>query len=370
MTRFVPKCKPQYQPEYRIKCNRNNLRSVWYFSLFTLLIFSFHLIHHFRLGEEAVSAEMMPYTLLYGFAIAYSLLNMLVLFRLRSLPALQVVANIIEAIFPFMAAAIAVTLSILSAKAGLGITPYAITLMLLSFVLQGMFPVILTFVLMAFIGISVALYLMLPITIASPSIAIAFSTAAACILIAFLTEKMRIREFETLAALNNSNRQLTLLTKQDHLTGLLNRRAIDQALVRELARSERFDHQLSLLMIDIDDFKHVNDKHGHVEGDRILQSLSQMIEKHVRDVDYVGRIGGDEFVVILIETDKSSAMQIAQRMLKAIAAMAQKDNDIVVTVSIGHALSEGESHVALIEKADKALYQAKRAGKNKARSFS
>ena len=369
MSRLFPKPKPEFEIEYRHICNQNNLRYVWYFSLFTCVVFAFHLIHHFRLGHQALSAEMIPYTLIYSFCIVYPAINMLLLGKLKHMPALQPVTNVIEVVFPYFMAAVAILLSTMSATFGLGITPYAVIMMLMSFVLQGQIVALISLIVISFLLMSVTLYLMTPVEVYSPLIAIAFTTGIACALIANLTENLRIKQFELVSELNESNRKLQHLSQHDHLTSLLNRRAIDRILDRELTRSQRFDHPLSILMLDIDDFKEVNDSRGHVFGDRVIQEVAKTIASHVRDVDYVGRIGGDEFIVILIETDHDLALQIANRMRKEIAMIRIPEDDMFVTISIGHAVSEGESHLALIEKADKALYQAKRAGKNKVRSL-
>ncbi|TRY32902.1 GGDEF domain-containing protein [Aliiglaciecola sp. M165] len=369
MSRLFPKPKPAYEAEYTVHCNTNNLKYVTYFSMLSVLVFGFHLIHHFRLGIGAISAEMMPYTLLYSFAIIYPLFNILFLHKLKDIPALTPVARFIETLFPFFMGSIAVILSALSSLYGLGVTPFAIIMMVICFTLQGQFILLSSVVGLGFWVLSIVLLMYTEPNIYSPLIAISFTTTLACIIIANVTEHMRIRQFEVLTELNANNRQLRLLSQQDHLTQLLNRRAVDQALERELARSERFNHQLSLLIIDVDDFKYLNDAFGHVFGDRILVDIAECIKLHVRDVDYVGRIGGDEFIVILVETNQENAIQIADRMRGEVLQLQQKHQNSKISISIGHASSDGESHIALIEKADKALYLAKNAGKNKVRSI-
>ena len=332
------------------------------------IAFGFHLLHHFRLGMAAFSSEMLPYTLLYGFSMLYSATNMLLLHKLKTMPPLESIAIFIELLFPFFMCAIAVMLSVLSAQFGLGITPFSILMMVICFTLQGRFTLILCLVTIGFIGLSISLFLLLPASVYSPLIAIGFTTSLACIVIANMTESMRVNQFEIVSDLNNTNRQLKLLSQQDHLTGLLNRRSIDAILQQELSRSERFDHPLSLLMIDIDNFKQVNDDFGHVYGDKIIKDVAISIRMHVRDVDHVGRIGGDEFVVMLVETDHNYAIQVADRMRHEVSKLFNDRSEGKVTISIGHAVSEGESYIALIEKADRALYRAKKAGKNKVRT--
>lgn len=367
-SRLFPKPRAAFEAEYRIHCNTNNLKLVWYFSLLACIVFAFHLIHHFRLGMEAFSTEMMPYTLLYGFSIAYPALNMLLLHKLKTVSPLEPVANFIELLFPFFMCAVAVMLSVLSAQFELGITPFAILLMVISFTLQGHFFLLASVVIGGFVALSIGLVSTLPEEVYSPLIAIGFTTSLACIVIANMTEALRVNQFEIVTDLNNTNRQLKLLSQQDHLTGLLNRRSIDAMLQQELSRSERFDHPLSLLMIDIDNFKHINDAFGHVYGDKMIKEVASSIKLHVRDVDHVGRIGGDEFVVMLVETDHNYAIQVADRMRHEVSKLLAEHAKDKVTISIGHAVYEGESYIALIEKADRALYRAKSAGKNKVRT--
>ncbi len=365
---FFPKPKPELAEEYRLLCNKSNLKYVWYFSLLAVAVFGFHLIHHFRLGAGALSAEMMPYTLLYSFAIIYPGLNMVFLSRLKNIPALTPVASFIEMAFPFFIASIGVLLSTLGALHGQGITPFAILLMVVCFLLHGQFVLMICIVTFAWLALSALLITTSESEVYSPSIAIGFTSGVACILIAYVTEKMRVHQFEVITELNTKNKQLQLLSSQDHLTGLLNRRSFDQVLEQEMARSERFGHPLSLLLIDIDDFKGVNDTFGHVHGDEVIKRIAQSIKMHVRDVDFVGRLGGDEFVVLLIETDKHYSLQVADRMRIEVSKVVNEAEN-VVSISIGHAQYAGESLSAFLVRADQALYKAKEAGKNKVRSI-
>lgn len=367
-TMYFPKPKAALETEYRRVCNKNNLKYVWYFSLFACVVFGFHLLHHFRLGVEALSAEMMPYTLLYSFAIIYPGLNMVLLSRLKDVPALSPIASFVELAFPFFMASIAVLLSVLGAQHAQGITPFPILLMIICFLLHGQFKLLLYVIALSWIALSVLLITTIGTGEASPSIAIGFTSGLACIVIAYITERMRVQQFEVITELNISNRQLKLLSSQDHLTGLLNRRSFDRMLEREMARSERFDHPLALLVIDVDNFKEVNDTFGHVHGDDIIKRIAQSIKLHVRDVDFVGRMGGDEFVVLLIETDKNYSLQVADRMRIEVGKLATGEDKTPLTISIGHAQFAGDSLTGFLERADKALYKAKGSGKNKVRS--
>jgi diguanylate cyclase (GGDEF)-like protein len=156
----------------------------------------------------------------------------------------------------------------------------------------------------------------------------------------------------------------------DYLTGLANRRYFIEQAENELARTLRYNGKLSVLMLDIDHFKKVNDTYGHKVGDLVLKQLAEVCRSSLRDVDLVGRIGGEEFAVLLPETASAQAMEAAER-LRAAFASAQ------VTVSSGPPLrftssfgvvSLSEKNITidtLLNRADQALYRAKEAGRNR-----
>ena len=155
----------------------------------------------------------------------------------------------------------------------------------------------------------------------------------------------------------------------DPLTLLGNRNALDTALRRELQLAERHHHELSLLMIDVDHFKAINDQYGHSVGDQVLRSIAQTIQAVCRGSDVTFRFGGEEFVVVLGKTPTSGAAIIADRIRQAIAEQAISTNVGAVnsTVSIGIATRHQDQteHIDdLFERADKALYAAKAAGRN------
>ena len=177
-----------------------------------------------------------------------------------------------------------------------------------------------------------------------------------------------------------SNEMLKYIGLTDSLTGVYNRRYIDRRLLEEIARARRQEYQISCLYIDIDHFKRVNDTIGHQGGDEVLREVAGRIKDELRLSDALGRFGGEEFVVLLIDADMTSATQVAGRIR---ASMADKlfelspDQHIPVTVSIGVAnLADFERDTAieavahkLIAQADTALYQAKESGRNKVVSF-
>jgi len=155
----------------------------------------------------------------------------------------------------------------------------------------------------------------------------------------------------------------------DDLTGLANRRQAEEALSSELARAERLGGSVSLILADLDDFKAINDRHGHPTGDVVLREFADALRETVREIDLASRWGGEEFAVILPGTDLEGAAQLAERLRQAIAARQLFSLDgmpLRVTASFGAGSSGGSAGLEeLLEIADDALYRAKRAGKNR-----
>ena len=165
-------------------------------------------------------------------------------------------------------------------------------------------------------------------------------------------------------------RRLARLATVDALTALSNRRHLMESGTHELARMRRYGSPMALMILDVDDFKRINDTWGHPTGDRVLQALAQVMNDAVRDQDTVGRLGGEEFAVILPETDQAGAAIIAERIRAAVqdSAMATTDDGtpVRITVSIGVTTlaSENDSFEAALVRADNALYRAKEGGRN------
>lgn len=146
----------------------------------------------------------------------------------------------------------------------------------------------------------------------------------------------------------------------DSLTRLWNRRGLLQNFLKELDRSRRHARPISLLMLDIDQFKGINDNRGHAIGDETLRSLAKIIQNAVRSVDWVCRYGGDEFMVLLPETNRHEALEVAERIRLDV----EKKSDFTVSIGLAIFPYHGQDPAALIESADKALYLAKSKGRN------
>ena len=166
--------------------------------------------------------------------------------------------------------------------------------------------------------------------------------------------------------LESTNARLKETSFKDEVTGLYNRRFFSLRLEEELSRYRRFNHPVSVVLLDLDGFKAVNDEYGHTVGDDTLREVAQILMKHSRGINVVSRYGGDEFAVLLVETSKAGARLYADR-IREVVAKYPFSHGKVITASFGVAsLPDDEAGTAedLFRAADEALYTAKRAGKN------
>jgi diguanylate cyclase (GGDEF)-like protein len=171
----------------------------------------------------------------------------------------------------------------------------------------------------------------------------------------------------------DQRQEIHLLRQQvgrDSMTNLNNHQRFRELLQQEISRSHRYNHTLSVIFADIDHFKSVNDSYGHLAGDRVIKIVAGCLKKELRESDHLARYGGDEFAVILPETDKDDACLAAERLRKAIDSLriAHEDGFIHVTMSFGIALLKPGEKISLdelISKADSALYNAKNQNRNR-----
>lgn len=152
----------------------------------------------------------------------------------------------------------------------------------------------------------------------------------------------------------------------DHLTGLANRRRFERQLEREVARTMRYGRAFCLLMLDIDDFKQVNDNYGHEAGDEAIKSLAKTLQEGTRGVDLAARIGGEEFAIVLTETSLNSAMEVAERLRLAIKSIQiPMVGQIAASFGVAEYPSSAQTARDLLAIADAALYKAKRQGRDR-----
>lgn len=173
------------------------------------------------------------------------------------------------------------------------------------------------------------------------------------------------------------NKIIDSVAGRDHLTRLLNRRALVRAFGRESEKADRYKRPLAAIFLDIDDFKRYNDKFGHPGGDQVLSSLAQVLRRQTSKIDALGRFGGEEFMILLPETDLRKALEVAERIRLATASdlsvgrPAGNGNgdgkilrDIIISVGVAQ-WQKGQDFDGLVAAADKAMYYAKSKGKNR-----
>jgi diguanylate cyclase (GGDEF)-like protein len=174
--------------------------------------------------------------------------------------------------------------------------------------------------------------------------------------------------------LQEALREIEILSSYDALTGLYNRRALQDQLETEIARGHRYGNPLSLVLLDFDHFKQVNDTYGHLCGDHVLKEIAQRVTRVVREADVAARYGGEEFAVILPHASLPDARMVAERLRHAVEdkPVVWDEHEVPVTISVGVSeLSEAtEDAYALLGAADKALYAAKVGGRNRVVCYS
>ena len=176
--------------------------------------------------------------------------------------------------------------------------------------------------------------------------------------------------FHDITSTKHLQADLKYLTIHDHLTGLLNRRFLEEEAAKEIARADRYQSKLSFLMIDIDHFKKINDQFGHRTGDKALCTLADHLGKLIRESDYLARFGGEEFLLILPDTSSEKALSLAEKLRQYVAQMPiprQGKEPITMTISIGVSTfpKNGKDWETLFKAADLALYRAKELGRNR-----
>jgi two-component system cell cycle response regulator len=185
-----------------------------------------------------------------------------------------------------------------------------------------------------------------------------------------MTPRMLERSLRYAVKLGGTLEELRRMATRDGLTGLLNRREFDRILAEEIERARRFGHPMGLVILDVDHFKQVNDRHGHPAGDAVLREVARRLDGLARTVDRLTRLGGEEFALILIESDGTAALGAAERLCAAVRAkeVDAGQKSLPITISAGSASfpRDADSAEALLAAADKALYAAKTGGRNRA----
>ena len=164
--------------------------------------------------------------------------------------------------------------------------------------------------------------------------------------------------------LHDVNSKLTELATLDSLTQLRNRRAFEERVEDETRRWRRNGNAVSLVLLDVDDFKMFNDTFGHLKGDEVLRAVGQIVKRSLRGSDFAARYGGEEFAVILPNTDRDASLVVAEQLRLAIESATWDDRAITVSIGVATMSEEIITSEALIDSADRALYRSKQAGRN------
>jgi diguanylate cyclase (GGDEF)-like protein len=168
-----------------------------------------------------------------------------------------------------------------------------------------------------------------------------------------------------IAVLDAERTTATELSRRDPLTGLWNRRAFDSRFLEDFSLAKRHSRPLSLLVLDVDNFKAYNDAFGHPAGDELLQSVARLISGHMRDTDLVARIGGEEFAVVLPETDLAGALVLAERVREEVERLSHFRRPVTVSIGVATLDRGTKDGATLLKRADIALYRAKQEGRNR-----
>lgn len=153
----------------------------------------------------------------------------------------------------------------------------------------------------------------------------------------------------------------------DRLTGLLNKGAFRERVEDEMKRAQRYNHPLSLAFIDLDNFKQINDIHGHARGDKLLQNVSETITNAIRKTDFAGRIGGDEFTIFFPESDEEQVRKAIEKLVQELDIMTSQSGwQVTASIGVVSCIKISDTYDALLGKADKLMYVAKKKGKNSA----
>lgn len=296
-------------------------------------------------------------------AIALSLLTLLLL----SLPAKtrkSGLSTIVQKSFLLLMVFLFLLRGLLSTKYDLRIETFSLGIILMAIAYRGSPLFIATLIIGSGLSFICGSFMVLHRFSPFPAIPVTIYTVVAMLLHLHM-ENNRLKLFMLNSRLKERNRELEQLSFRDELTQLHNRRYIMEHLRKLKSSRECRQNGLALLLIDIDFFKRINDTMGHPVGDRVLKEFSQVLQESVRGSDLVGRMGGEEFIVVLPNTGKSEAMELAERVRVRIREFNFTALSSRLTVSIGCGmLKEDDSLETLIERVDSRLYRAKRNGRN------
>ena len=166
--------------------------------------------------------------------------------------------------------------------------------------------------------------------------------------------------------LHLAQEKLELQSNTDYLTKLNNRKSYNEKIKELVSRKQRYQTVFSMIMYDIDDFKYINDTYGHTVGDSVLIKMSKLVKSHLRETDHIFRIGGEEFVILLTETDLENSKKVASKICKSVEENLKNITDTVITISLGVSeVNKSDTEDTMFKRVDDLLYKSKHSGKNK-----
>jgi diguanylate cyclase (GGDEF)-like protein len=358
----------QEQFQYRDMQYRGNIVSGKKISMVMIALSTLLLISNYIINNRSNFVLYSEYNIIYLVFIIISLSGLIAFSVMLKRP-ISFFGVFIENSFPFLLMMCIVGLTILDTRTAGQITPYLIGILVIAVLFRTHIRYFIVFVSIILIAVCIGI-LNYEHNINTTSHYLVNLTAVSIIaLIVFtITEKNRMRSFKQQKLIEKQRDVLQQLSITDPLTGLNNRRYLFDKLPAECERAIRYKRSLSVMVIDIDHFKKVNDTLGHQAGDDVLKNTALAIQGAIRLSDYVCRYGGEEFVVVLIESDWAIAEQCAERIRERCQSIKHDSVPWDVTVSIGLYQYSGGTSDDLLAQADANLYSAKNSGRNRVNS--
>lgn len=288
--------------------------------------------------------------------------------QMRDVPALSGLTVLLEISYPFFMGLVVTLLGIMGVAQNGDFIPFVAGMFVLAIMLQGHYLALLVLLFSCLVLISFGIFYNLPLEQATPKVMICFTVVVASAFIARLSEIARIEQFERINELSEKNQLLEELANNDPLTQIFNRKHFEELLDEKIALAMSNNLALGLILLNVDNFKWINHKYGYKIGDQILVQLAILIKDHLTEMDICCRYDGDEFSILLCESNTEQAIKVAQQLLKIINEHDFEHIGKTLTVSIGHSQYRAQPADKFIQCGETVLAESKRSGKNRVTS--